>query len=112
MASKTGGYDCKFVDAPPDKLRCQICHLVARTPHQVTCCGRVYCKDYLDEHKRLSNTCPNCKETGQNFPDIRGERISVEVPLSYVDFLSPYCQRSLVPRPPRTAFVTTASVKS
>ena len=48
----TGGYDCKFVDTPPDKLVCQICLLVARTPHQVTCCGRVYCKTCLDEHKR------------------------------------------------------------
>lgn len=69
----TGGYDCKFVETPPDKLMCQICLLVAHTPHQVTCCGRVYCKTCLDKHKRLSNTCPNCRNTGQNWPDIRGE---------------------------------------
>ena len=68
-----GGYDCKFVDPPPDKLVCQICLLVARIPHQVMCCGRVYCKACLDEHKKHSYTCPNCRKVGQNFPDIRGE---------------------------------------
>ena len=72
-ASKTGGYDCKFVDPPPDKLECQICLLVVRTPHQMICCGRVYCKVCLDEHKKHSNTCPNCRKRGQNFSDTRGE---------------------------------------
>jgi len=71
-----GGYDYKFVDTPPDKLVCQICLLVAHTPHQVTCCGRVYCKACLDEHKRHYNTCPNCRRAGQNFPDVRGEQTS------------------------------------
>ena len=76
MASNTptlGGYDCKFVETPPDKLMCQICQAVACSPHQVTCCGRVYCKACLDEHKKHSSICPNCRERGQNFPDIRGE---------------------------------------
>ena len=72
-ASNTGGYDYKFVDPPPDKLVCQICLLVARIPYQVMCCGRVYCQACLDEHKKHSSTCPNCRKTGQNFPDIRGE---------------------------------------
>ena len=75
MASSTptiGGYDCKFVETPPDKLMCQICQAVARSPHQVTCCGRVYCKTCLDEHNKHSTTCPNCRQTGQSFPDIRG----------------------------------------
>ena len=79
MASNTailGGYDCKFVETPPDKLMCQICQAVARSPHQVTCCGRVYCKACLDEHKKRSKTCPNCRQMGQSFPDIRGEWIS------------------------------------
>ena len=53
MASKTGRYIFSLVGTPPDKLICQICIHVARTPHQVTCCGRVYCKACLNEHKRL-----------------------------------------------------------
>ena len=72
-ASLTGGYDCEFVETPPDKLMCQICLSVAHTPHQMPCCGRVYCKACLDTHKRLSNTCPNCRSTRQSFPDTRGE---------------------------------------
>jgi len=72
-APLTGGYDCEFVETPPDKLMCQICLSVAHTPHQMPCCGRVYCKACLDTHKRLSNTCPNCRSTRQSFPDTRGE---------------------------------------
>ena len=73
-ASNTGGYDCKFVETPPNKLVCQICLHVARNPHQVTCCGRVYCKACQDEHKRHSSFCPNCRETRLNSsPDTRGE---------------------------------------
>ena len=73
MASKTGGYDCKFVEIPSNKLVCQICLHVACSPHQVTCCERVYCQACLDEHKKYSKTCPNCKRTGKNFVDKRGE---------------------------------------
>jgi len=69
----TGGYDCKFMETPPDKLMCQICLSVAHTPHQMPCCGRVYCKACLDTHKKLSKTCPNCRSIRQSFPDTRGE---------------------------------------
>ena len=70
---KMGGYDCKFVDTPPDNLVCQICLLVAGNAHKVTCCGKVYCKTCLDQHNRHFRSCPNCKERGQDFPDIRRE---------------------------------------
>ena len=73
LQTSVGGYDCKFVDSPPDKLVCQICLLVAQIPHQVTCCGRVYCNACLNQHKRYSLDCPNCRKRGQDFPDIRGE---------------------------------------
>ena len=72
-APNNGGYDCKFMDPPPDKLVCQICLLVSGNPYQVTCCGRVYCKACLDEHKKHSTICPNCRKRGQDFPDTRGE---------------------------------------
>ena len=89
---KSGGYDCKFLDAPPDKLVCQICLLVSATPHQVTCCGRVYCQACHDEHKKRSRTCPNCRKRGQKFPDIRGEWT-----LDFSNIGTTYCR--LMPRP-------------
>ena len=52
---------------------CQICQAVARAPHQVTCCGRVYCETCLDKYRRRSSNCPNCRKRGQDFPDTRGE---------------------------------------
>ena len=72
-APNNGRCDCKFVDPPPDKLVCQICLHVSGNPYQVTCCGRVYCKACLDEHKKYSTICPNCRKRGQDFPDTRGE---------------------------------------
>ena len=59
-APKAGGYDCKFVETPPDKLNCQICLLVAHIPYKVTCCRKVYCKACLEKY---SSTCPNCRKT-------------------------------------------------
>ena len=73
MASNTHSYDCKFVDTALGNLVCQICLHVARSPHQMTCCGKVYCQDCLDEHKRNSTICPNCRKRGRDFADIRGE---------------------------------------
>ena len=92
MASITGGYDCNFVETPPDKLICQICLLVVRSPHQVTCCGRVYCKACLDEHKKNSNTCPNCRKRGRKFPDTRGKTVCLSYLTTHIPpkFLPPY----------------------
>ena len=73
---KTGGYECRFVETPPDKLVCKICHLVAGNPHKVTCCGKIYCKVCLDDHNKHFRSCPNCKERGQDFPDFKSELTS------------------------------------
>ena len=35
-SSKTGRLDYKFVDAPPDRLVCNICHLPSRDPYLTT----------------------------------------------------------------------------
>ena len=75
--SSEGGYDYTFVETPPDRLMCQICQAVARAPHQVTCCGRVYCETCLDKYRRRSSNCPNCRKRGQDFPDTRGELMAV-----------------------------------
>ncbi len=67
---KLGGYDYNFIEPPPDDLVCQICLFVAKDPHQLTCCGKIYCKICL---KGLGdNACPNCRSTdGLKFPDTK-----------------------------------------
>ena len=78
----SGGYDCNFIEDPPDELVCQICTLVAQHPYQSTCCGRVYCKrcidDYRRKHEELTGNrkfnCPNCRRRANTFHDKRGSR--------------------------------------
>ena len=78
----TGGYDCNFIDDPPDELVCQICTLVALHPYQSTCCGRVYCKSCMDSYRHRQEVttgnrkfnCPNCRKRANTFPDKRGSR--------------------------------------
>ena len=62
--TQSGGYDYGFVDTNlPDEFQCPICTLVPRDVHQVSCCGKMFCKSCLDELKRTSTnyTCPNCR---------------------------------------------------
>ena len=77
-----GGYDCNFIEDPPDELVCQICTLVAQHPYQSTCCGRVYCKRCIEEYRRKQEeltgdrkfNCPNCRRRANTFHDKRGSR--------------------------------------
>ena len=58
-----GGYDYQFVDTPPDRLICVICHLPSREPHMSECCGHVFCKSCLDRAKATQYTaCSMCKD--------------------------------------------------
>ena len=68
------GYECTFVEEPPDDLICLICTFVARDPQQLTCCGRVFCCGCLARHRSTSPKCPNCSRMISNFPDSRSER--------------------------------------
>ena len=63
------GYEHQFVDPPPDILHCLICFSVARDPQQVNCCGKVLCRTCLEEHKRYSNSCPQCRNDITSFAD-------------------------------------------
>ena len=66
------GYDHQFIDQPPDDLLCLICLSVARDPQQITpCCGKVFCKVCLEELKKHSNDCPQCRKPMVCFPDIK-----------------------------------------
>ena len=74
-----GGYDYTFINTDlPDEFHCLICTFVPRQPHQVTCCGKIYCKECLDELKKSKQnfTCPNCRKKIANnyFKDINTKR--------------------------------------
>ncbi|XP_065902010.1 TNF receptor-associated factor 4-like [Dysidea avara] len=63
--SETCGYHYKFVDTPPDRLLCTICHFPSRDPYLTTCCGYVFCKSCLDDFQRvnaLRMVCPACRQ--------------------------------------------------
>lgn len=68
-----GGHDCHFLEEPPSDLICPICRLVARDPHQVSCCGKIYCKTCfleLESRSRWMFRCANCREEEPSpFPD-------------------------------------------
>ena len=65
IAKTIGGYDYEFADPVPDECTCPICRLVQRDAHQVTCCGKIYCKTCLEQLKKKANKfgCPNCRSS-------------------------------------------------
>ena len=67
------GYDHQFIDQPPDDLLCLICLSAARDPQQLTCCGKVLCKVCLEDLKKHSNDCPQCRKPIVSFPDTRSK---------------------------------------
>ena len=59
-----GGYDYTFVDTPPDRLVCKICHLPSRDPHLTDCCGTIFCKSCLERARQattVSTACAHCR---------------------------------------------------
>ncbi|XP_065901801.1 TNF receptor-associated factor 4-like [Dysidea avara] len=65
MSSEIGGYEYSFIDTPPDRLVCNICHFPSRNPYLTTCCGHVFCKSCLDDSKKyvsLKKVCPVCRQ--------------------------------------------------
>ena len=75
MASEetSGEYEHKFVDIPDD-LICVVCQFVAREPHQVDCCGKIFCKLCIENVKKRLGKCPNCRGTANSFVDRRSAR--------------------------------------
>ena len=73
-----GGYDYDFVDTPPDRVICVICHLPSREPHITECCGHVFCKSCLDKAKATKYTsCSMCKD--KHFNAFCNKQINREV---------------------------------
>ena len=50
----TCGYDDDiFISTPPESLKCPVCLLILREPHQLTCCGVLICQ-VLQMHKLIN----------------------------------------------------------
>lgn len=75
-ALQHGGYDCDFVQSPPDAIQseCPICHLVLREPYQAPCCGKSFCRTCIEPLCLANANCPTCRHAGfTTFPDKRLE---------------------------------------
>ena len=57
-----GGFDCQFIDSPPENLpvHCPICFLVLREPYQLECCGHIFCQTCIEQVRVNNKPCPTC----------------------------------------------------
>ena len=77
MATKSGGFDCDFVEKPPKQFqsKCPNCLLTLREPYQTTCCGYGFCQVCIEQMKSENKQCPSCKsESFDSFEDKRLKR--------------------------------------
>ena len=66
------GFDCEFVKPPPSEFvqsECPVCLQIIREPHQVTCCGKKFCKACIDHNIAIQKPCPACNEKFSSFAD-------------------------------------------
>ena len=58
-----------FKEEPAKYLQCfcPICLLVLREPHQVTCCGKNFCRVCIQEIRAKKQPCPTCKKGSFKF---------------------------------------------
>ena len=67
------GFDCEFVKPPPSEFvqsECPVCLQIIREPHQVTCCGKKFCKACIEHINTTKKLCPICNEEEfLNYPD-------------------------------------------
>ena len=58
--------ECKFLEEPPNDLKCLICLCVARDldslQHGGEGCGKIFCRHCITEYKKNDNKCPNCRK--------------------------------------------------
>lgn len=66
---------------PPDDLKCLICLEVAQDPMQHEACGKLFCKECI-EQSGVENPCPNCRISESKFyMDNRSKQLVLEVAL-------------------------------
>ena len=60
--SVMSGFDCQFLEEPVQYLqtRCPICLLVLCEPFQVTCCGKSFCRQCIQQVRARNKPCPTC----------------------------------------------------
>ena len=66
------GFECEFVKPPPSEYiqsECPVCLQIIREPHQVTCCGKKFCKACIEHIKAIQKPCPICNEEFSSFAD-------------------------------------------
>ena len=66
-----------FIEQPPDRLNCLICHCVMKEPHIVTCCCNKMCRDCIQRVHLSGQPCPNCREP--NFSIFLEKRLNSEI---------------------------------
>ena len=82
MASKLdgfeGGYEYKFVEPPPERLVCKICHFPCRNTRLSSCCGHAFCESCLGQAQSSHSTsqaCPMCRsEKFDVYPQLEADR--------------------------------------
>ena len=55
------GYDCDFIEEPPDALVCPVCLLPCREPHILSCCGKKACHFCIKKIQQDEQPCPLCR---------------------------------------------------
>ena len=82
-----GGYEYTFVDPPPHRCICNICHHPSRGPYMTgECCrGQTICKSCLDQWREIKGAtrCPVCNKEG-NFNAYPNYHIEREIKSSNV----------------------------
>ena len=69
-----GGYDCDFVEPPPEAFQteCPVCLLILKEPCLISCCGHKFCRECIGGVKKDDKACPLCSEQDFNFMRERG----------------------------------------
>ena len=66
-----GGYDCDFVESPPEAFQteCPVCLQILKEPCLISCCGHKFCRVCIERVKKDDKPCPLCAK--QDFAFMR-----------------------------------------
>ena len=75
MEGNKGGYECEFVEEPPNVLesKCPKCQLILREPFQTNCCGYAFCRVCIVRIKKDNKPCPCCNSN--DFDEFEDKRL-------------------------------------
>ena len=75
----TGGYDCDFLDPPPESLQCPVCFLPFRDPSLLSCCGANGCASCMSRIKAAGHPCPLCQQPFKTMLDKQLQRMVLDL---------------------------------